>query len=353
MSPRQNEQLLENLSTAVLLFDAGLRLRFMNVAAEDLLSLSARQSLGLPLERLLGRSGLGPVVRRALDTGQRVTKRNVDLPLYPGRSIVADCTVSAVADATGTPEAVLVELGAVERHQRAGLETAQAAQQEAVAALVRGMAHEVKNPLGGIRGAAQLLQRELHEPRLREYTRIVIQEADRLRSLVDRMLGPPGRTQRSHVNVHEITERVAKLLEAEAPAGVVVVRDYDPSLPPVYVDGDQVLQAVLNVARNAVQALGAGPGRVTLRTRAERKFTIGRVVHRLAVRIDVADDGPGIPPEIEDSVFFPLVSGRVDGTGLGLPIAQNVIHRQNGRIAFRSQPGCTVFSIWLPTEDAS
>lgn len=351
LHPTESHQLLDNLSTAVLLFDADLRLRSLNTAAEDLMSFSARQALGLQLGQFFGGRALRQAVQRAMEMGHRVTERNMELVGNGARTLRVDCTVSPVLEGTAAPEA-MVELTAVERQQRLEREDSLAAQQEVVTAMLRGMAHEVKNPLGGIRGAAQLLQRELGEARLREYTQIIIQEADRLRSLVDRMLGPPSLTHREPVNVHEITERVARLLEAEVPPNVEVKRDYDPSLPPVFADLDQVVQAVLNIARNAVDALGASEGTVSLRTRAERMFTMGNVLHRLAVRIDIMDDGPGIPSEIRESIFFPMVTGRAEGTGLGLAIAQNMVHRQNGRIAYHSQPGCTVFSIWLPTEDA-
>lgn len=352
MPSAHSKQLLDNLSTGVLVVDVGLRLRALNPAAEDLLSLSARQAVGLPLGRLFGGDALIEALRRGFQSGQRITERDMELVAQPGRTVLVDCTVSPVLETTPVREAI-VELGAVERHQRMEREGALATQQQVVGALLRGVAHEVKNPLGGIRGAAQLLARELDEPRLREYTRIIIQEADRLRGLVDRMLGPPALTQRSQVNIHRITERVARLLEAEVPPGVAVLRDYDPSLPAVFADRDQVLQAVLNVARNAVQAIGQGPGKVTLRTRAERMFTLGGGVQRLAVRLEVVDDGPGIPEHIRESVFFPMVTGRPEGTGLGLPIAQMLVLRQNGRMVFSSRAGCTVFTIWLPTEDAT
>jgi two-component system nitrogen regulation sensor histidine kinase GlnL len=213
---------------------------------------------------------------------------------------------------------------------------------------MRGLAHEVKNPLGGIRGAAQLLERELGEAHQREYTQIIIGEADRLRKLVDRMLGPRGQQTLSLFNVHEVLEHVRQVVEIEAGQAVTIHRDYDPSLPDLEADRDQLIQALLNVVRNAAQAASGRGGNVTLRTRAQRKFTIGPVMRRLVIRIDIIDDGPGVDPALADSIFFPMVSGRAEGSGLGLPIAQSLVNRQGGLIDFTSTPGNTVFTIWLP-----
>jgi two-component system nitrogen regulation sensor histidine kinase GlnL len=248
---------------------------------------------------------------------------------------------------TGVMGAVL-ELTSTERHQRIQAEENKLLQNQISTALMRGLAHEVKNPLGGIRGAAQLLERELAEPQQREYTQIIIGEVDRLRKLVDRMLGPRGQQTLSRFNVHEVLEHVRQVVEIEAGRAVTIIRDYDPSLPDLEADSDQLIQALLNVVRNAAQAVCGRGGSVTLRTRAQRKFTIGSVMHRLVIRIDVIDDGPGVDPKLADSIFFPMVSGRAEGSGLGLPIAQSLVNRQGGLIDFTSTPGNTVFTIWLP-----
>ena len=207
-------------------------------------------------------------------------------------------------------------------------------------------------PAGGIRGAAQLLERELTEPQHREYTQIIIGEADRLRKLVDRMLGPRGQLHPADFNVHEVLEHVRQVVEIEAGRGVTIHRDYDPSLPNLHADRDLLVQAFLNLVRNAVQALGEAGGTITLRTRAQRKFTIGSRLHRLVIRVDVCDDGPGVDPSLADSIFFPMVSGRADGSGLGLPIAQSLVNRQGGLIDFTSAPGNTVFTVWLPIRNS-
>jgi two-component system nitrogen regulation sensor histidine kinase GlnL len=223
--------------------------------------------------------------------------------------------------------------------------------------LVRGMAHEIKNPLGGIRGAAQLLARELPDEGLKDYTNVIIAEADRLRNLVDRMLGSNKLPMLAMTNIHEVLERVCSLVEAETQGGITLVRDYDPSLPDVLIDREQMIQAVLNIVRNAMQAISAQNelrlGRITLRSRAMRQFTIGHIRHRLVAQIEIIDNGPGIPPELQDTLFYPMVSGRPDGTGLGLAITQNIISQHQGLIECDSHPGHTTFSIFLPLEQGA
>ena len=222
---------------------------------------------------------------------------------------------------------------------------------------MRGLAHEIKNPLGGIRGAAQLLSRELHEPSLRDYTDVIIEEADRLRNLVDRMLGSNKLPSLSMTNIHEVLERVCSLVDLESQGRITLVRDYDPSIPDVLIDREQMIQAVLNIVRNAMQALASQNdlhlGRITLRTRTLRQFTIGHTRHRLVCKVEIIDNGPGIPPELQDTIFYPMVSGRADGTGLGLAITQNIISQHQGLIECESHPGHTVFALFLPLEQGA
>jgi len=223
--------------------------------------------------------------------------------------------------------------------------------------LVRGLAHEIKNPLGGIRGAAQLLARQLPEESLRDYTNVIIEEADRLRNLVDRMLGSNKLPSLAMTNIHEVLERVCSLVEAESQGCITLARDYDPSLPDVLIDREQMIQAVLNIVRNAMQAISSQNelrlGRITLRSRALRQFTIGHVRHRLVARVEIIDNGPGIPAELQDTLFYPMVSGRPDGTGLGLAITQNIISQHQGLIECESHAGHTAFSIYLPLEQGA
>ena len=242
-----------------------------------------------------------------------------------------------------------MELVPLDRHHQITREERLLTQIAHARNLVRRLGHEIKNPLGGLRGAAQLLQSELPDAALREYTRVIIREADRLTTLVDRMIGPRRPPRMEPVNIHEVTERVRALVNAETPASIVVERDYDPSIPDLAADPELLIQAMLNIARNAVHALGED-GRIVLRTRVQRRVSIGARQHRLMCRIDVVDDGPGIPDDLVDSMFYPLVSGRGGGAGLGLSIAQSLVYEHGGIIECASRPGDTTFSILLPMD---
>ena len=217
--------------------------------------------------------------------------------------------------------------------------------------MIRQLAHEIKNPLGGIRGAAQLLEKQLNDNELCEYTDVVISETDRLAALVDTLLGPGGPPNKQPLNVHELLEYVVRLIEAEDQKKLNFVRDYDPGLPLIDLDHDQMVQALLNLMRNAVAAL-EGQGTITLKSRAVTNFTIGDTRHRVIASIEIEDDGPGIPPELQDSVFYPLVTSRPEGTGLGLPGAQELLSRHGGLIEFESKPGRTVFFVRIPLQQA-
>jgi two-component system nitrogen regulation sensor histidine kinase GlnL len=248
---------------------------------------------------------------------------------------------------------LLLEIEDITQHRRLTRENALLAQLGGSRLMVRQLAHEIKNPLGGLRGAAQLLERELLDPALREYTRVIISEADRLTNLLDSMLGPGRPPAKQLMNVHELLERVYHLLRSEAPEGVVIDRDYDPSLPPVTVDPNHIIQAMLNLGRNAIQALSGAPvdaPRLVLRTRVANNVSVGAHRHRLVASIQFEDNGPGVAPDIRDTIFYPLVSGRADGTGLGLGIAQDLVSRHGGLIEFDSTPGRTIFVISLPMD---
>ncbi len=343
--------IIENLSTAVLLLDEALTVRELNPAAEMLFATSARQAKGQPMAAFLGDApDLLALMARALEEGHPVTERERPLRLGSGRTTTVDYTLTPLLDA---PErGLLVELFQVDRHLRIAREEQLLHQNEVLASLLRGLAHEIKNPLGGIRGAAQLLERELEAPDLREYTRVIVEEADRLRHLVDRMITPNHRIRKRLINLHEVLEHVRRLLQAEAPPHILWVTDYDPSIPECLADPEQLIQALINIIRNAVQALAPqGQGTIRLRTRILRHFTLANRCHRLAARIDIADNGPGIPEEMLEKVFYPMVSRHANGTGLGLPIAQTLIKQHGGIIECASRPGETVFSIILPLED--
>lgn len=346
-----HQRLLDHLVDAVLLFDESLRLTYLNTAGEMLLAVSARQAVGLRLRDLFPDNG-GALIeqdaRRVLDTRVSLTQHNVELSRLL-QTLTANLALTPFFDHDRL-QGVVVQMQHADRQLRISMEEQLLAQQNAARMVLRGLAHEVKNPLGGLRGAAQLLDRELDDPELREYTHIIMEESDRLQSLVDRMLGPNKPPHKAPLNIHRVLERVRQLVQVEAPPGLSIVRDYDPSIPEIDGDSDQLIQAILNIVRNAAQALGEA-GTITLRTRVHRQLTVGQRRCRLAARVDIIDDGPGIPPELLGQIFYPMVTGRAEGTGLGLSIAQSLIHQHGGLVECVSAPGHTVFSVYLPLEE--
>ncbi len=344
--------LLDALATGIVVLDAQLCVVYANVAAQGLLAMSFKQARGRPFQELFIESnGLVATLRRAQQQAETITEREVAVrPIaVPREPRVLDIMVTPLeGQMTGTH--VLLELSDETQRTRLTQESELRARLEGSRMMTRQLAHEIKNPLGGLRGAAQLLERELTDPSLREYTGVIIGEADRLTALVDSMAGPTRAPQKSLLNVHEICEHVYHLLRGEARASVLVERDYDPSLPDGEIDRHQIIQALLNLARNALQAIG-DRGRITLRTRAVSNVRIGNARLRLAARIEIEDNGPGVPEAIRGSLFFPLVTGRANGTGLGLAVAQELVTRNGGTIEFQSEPGRTVFAIVLPLEE--
>jgi two-component system nitrogen regulation sensor histidine kinase GlnL len=338
-------RLLDALATAVVVVDARGAVEHLNGAAQTMLAAGLNQARGRTLAELVRDPGpIESIVARAREGTEPVAHR--EIRLVP----TARADVSLVVDCTASPldaDNVLVEISDTTRQQRISRDTALLAQLGGSRLMVRQLAHEIKNPLGGLRGAAQLLERELPDASLREYTGVIIREADRLRALVDNLLGPVVPFRKQSVNLHELLQHVFHLLRSEAPPGIGILRDYDPSLPPVTIDRDQLVQAMLNLGRNAVQVLGDS-GRLTLRTRAMTNVTIGAQRHRVVVCVQFEDNGPGVPPELADTIFYPLVTGRPGGTGLGLAVAQDIVTRHGGLIEFESRPGQTVFSLLLP-----
>lgn len=350
MTQTERARLLENLNTAIVVLDRSMCFRYLNLAGEILFEVSARHALGHPLADILpGENGLRGSLARSIETGHPYTEREVELHLPNQRTITVDITVTPLHEAREDRE-LLLELTRVDRHLRIAREENLIAQNQNTRLLMRGMAHEINNPLGGLRGAAQLLEQELEDEGLREYTGVIIGEADRLQSLLSRMLGPHAPPIKRKTNIHEVVERVRALIQAEAGDGVTIVRDYDPSIPDLVIDADQLIQAVLNITRNALQAVGT-EGRIVLQTRTLRRFTIGHRLYKLVAKIDIVDDGPGIPPGMRENIFYPMISGRPEGTGLGLSIAQAIVNQHGGLIECESQPGRTVFTIILPIED--
>ena len=343
------ERILDSMGTAVLVFDSRFRLISINQAGEVMLTHSARHVCGRTVSELVLNAGqMIEQMTGTLDSGRVVNQRGCLLELPDAADLRVNCTFTPMTDSAGNSH-VLIELRQIDHHLRIEQEERLIMQQQATHELLRGLAHEIKNPLGGLRGAAQLLEREISEAELKEYTHIIISEADRLQSLLDRMLGPNNLPNIEPVNIHEVLEHVRELVRVEAGENLRIKHDYDPSLPDLQADRDLLLQSILNIVRNAAQALG-NEGRITLRTRVRRNFNIGSVKHRLVARVEVIDNGPGINEELRKQIFYPMITGRSDGTGLGLSIAQALISRHQGLIECSSQPGKTVFTILLPLD---
>lgn len=340
------------LTTAVVVLDSEQSVCAMNQAAEDMFGVSEGRAVGGNLRDFLKNDGTLEFesLTELFQSREPVTRRGAIFRMRDGQRIRADLTISY----DSINNASIIELTPLNRLLRINREDQMLNSQKAVQKLTRGLAHEVKNPLGGLRGAAQLLERELSEyPDLREYTDVIIQEADRLRDLVDTMLGPNQQPKLQPVNVHQILEHVVRLVDAEFPGQITFLRDYDPSLPELYADEDRLIQATLNIMRNAAQLFREQQVRhptLELRTRIVRLFTIGDTLHRLVVQVDIVDNGPGIPEEMLDKIFLPMISDRADGTGLGLAITQNIITQHRGMIECDSEPGNTCFSIFLPLQ---
>ena len=331
------------LATAVLIVDAHRTTRYLNPAAENLLGISAHHALNRPVNATLGEcTELVRAIDHALSEGASFTEHDLALTIN-GHAVELSATVSPVEEDSGS---AVIELHPAAGNVRIARDEQVMAQTQASQALLRQLAHEIRNPLGGIRGAAQLLEGELESSDLREYTQVIIQETNRLQGLLDRLLTPAKRPVALPVNIHEVLERVRSLLQAEYPR-LKIQSDYDISLPELTGDPEQLIQAVLNIARNAAQAL-QGDGLISFRTRVARQVTLAMKLWKLAIRLDVIDNGPGIPEDMLGRVFFPLVSGREGGTGLGLTLAQSLVQRHDGAIHVESQPGRTCFSLFLP-----
>jgi two-component system nitrogen regulation sensor histidine kinase GlnL len=343
--------ILDTISTGILVLDSELKVTALNAAGQALLDTSEARCIGVHAAKLV----LNPqdwleFLSQVLESHSPHASRSVALTLLSGQEIHVDVIITPVMDTDGN-SGLVVELMAVDRLLRISRDGNLVHAQETSRAMIRGLAHEIKNPLGGVRGAAQLLARELPNEELAEYTRIIIREADRLRDLVDRLLGPTRQLDLQILNIHEILEHVRNLILAESGNRVTIVRDYDPSLPEFPCDRAQLIQAVLNIMRNALQAAAdSNKCEIIIRSRSQRQFTVGTKLHRLVCRVDIIDNGPGIPADLLPSVFAPMVTGRADGTGLGLSIAQSIIHLHGGSLECESCPGETRFTFYLPLE---
>jgi two-component system nitrogen regulation sensor histidine kinase GlnL len=349
---------LDLLATAVILVDDHDVLRHMNPAAENLLELSGSAIIGSSLAQVFADHDLlASALQYARRNNCSFSEHGLAIAVSGRPRLHLTCTVtpmerSGAFDMSGC----LVEFRPIEQQLRIAREERVLDQSEVNRELMRNLAHEIKNPLGGIRGAAQLLHRELDDPALHEYTQVIMKEADRLQALMSRLLSPHRVPRLAPLNIHEVLERVRSVLLAEYYGKIQVLRDYDVSLPPIQGDAEQLIQAALNVARNAAQALTEGDvrdGVITLRTRAARQVVLARKRYRHALEVSITDNGPGIAPEIGERVFYPLVTGRASGSGLGLTIAQNFVAQHHGTLTFESAPGHTCFTLLLPVMDSA
>lgn len=335
---------LDALATGVVVLDADQRVLHINAAAERLLRTTSAQLCGRGLvSTLRDATALVTLCSRSLAENRTLVLRKFDI--HPANSLAAVRQIDAVASVSADG-ALVLELHDNEVQHEIEKENQLLEQHGVGRTMAAQLAHEIKNPLGGLRGAAQLLAKRLDDKTLNTFTDVIIRESDRLNALVDTMLGPAGPTVYENVNIHRLAQHVMRLIEAEAGSRVNIVEDYDPSLPPISIDEDRIIQALLNVARNALQAID-GKGTLTLRTRAVNGFTIVDRRHSLVLRLDVIDTGPGIADVLKERLFFPLVTSRSEGTGLGLTVAQDLVSRHGGLIKVTGSAP-TVFSIYLP-----
>jgi two-component system nitrogen regulation sensor histidine kinase GlnL len=336
---------LEYLATAVILLDDESRIAYINPAAENLFDVSDKNLHGLPLQQVFTHTEqLASAMQQAVHNNASYIEHDLTLGTHARGKLHLRCAATPLQF---TRRYLLLEFHPMDRPLKLAREEQMLDQTQANRLLLRNLAHEIKNPLGGIRGAAQLLEQELEKPALREYTQVIVQEADRLRSLMEKLLAPQNASHYSALNIHEVLERVRSVVLAEMPEGLTIQRDYDISLPALVGDKEQLIQVMLNIVRNAAQAM-QGSGLIVLRTRIARQVTLIKRRHRLAVMVQIIDNGPGIPPELQDKVFYPLVSGRADGHGLGLTLAQDFVSQHHGMIEFDSEPGRTRFTVLLP-----
>jgi len=334
---------LDYLATALIQMNGQFRVHYMNPAAENLFEVSGKSQTGNTLQQIFSDVGpLATAMQRAAANHDSYVEHDLILTTHTHNKLHMRCTITPLPE-----NQLLLEFHPMDRPLKLAREEQMLDQTQANRLLLRNLAHEIKNPLGGIRGAAQLLEQELDKPALHEYTQVIIQEADRLRSLMEKLLTPQGQTRHRQLSIHEVLERVRSVVLAEFTDGLDILRDYDTSLPLLTGDKEQLIQVMLNIVRNATQAM-KGIGTITLQTRIARKVTLFKQHHRLAITVQIIDNGPGVAAELHDKIFYPLVSGRSDGHGLGLTLAQDFVSQHQGIIEFDSEPGCTRFSVILP-----
>lgn len=340
--------IVDHQTTAILLLNQQCELEYMNPAAETIFRVSSQRARGIAFSSMLVNEddSFYRRLRDSIDEGESWTEHECTLRVAD-KEITANCTINPVT--LENDEKVLVEIVSLDRQLKILKESHLLKEHQATRSMLRGLAHEIKNPLGGLRGAAQLLESELEDNELTEYTSIIIKEADRLHKLVDRMLGPNMVPNKMPHNIHEVLHHVYSLMSAEEHQNIKFSIDYDPSIPMLSFDRDLLVQAILNITRNAIRAVD-DEGEIIFKTRVLRHYTINGKAHKLVACLSVIDNGPGIPEDIATKIFFPMVSGQTNGTGLGLAISQMLINQHDGLIEFESSKGRTEFKVILPID---
>lgn len=344
------QNLPNHMVTAVIVLNSALLIQYANPATEALLLKSARRLIGRPLQEVFYNSPINKTrLEQLLTSGQEFSDSDVSIEIYQQHLVSVEITASAI-ELDGAPH-ILLELKQIDQQKQISAEAFQQQQWESARDLIRGLAHEIKNPLGGLRGAAQLLHREITSQQ-QEYTEMIIEQADRLTTLVDRLLGPNQLPNFSHQNIHVVLEKVLRLTEYEDGKAINLTKDYDPSIPDLHYDEDKIHQVILNIVNNAKQVLNEH-GTISFKTRAASNKTINGKRIKLCAQISIIDNGPGIPENIKETLFYPMVSGRSNGTGIGLSIAQTLVHQHQGKLTCNSRPGHTEFTILLPISEES
>lgn len=350
---RAFKRIVEHQFTAVVVLNSDLEVEHVNSSAELLLVRSAKQIVGHDfLALFVDPTQTREILISAVEEGASVSVRAANWQLQHRDNVTLDYIVSPFME--GSRMRIILEMLPADRALKISRDEGMVDQTETSRHLVRGLAHEIKNPLGGIRGAAQLLAAELPNEDLKEYTQVIIEEADRLRALVDRLLGSNQLPQFATMNIHQVLERVHSLIKAEAGSRVSIIRDYDPSIPEFMGDEAQLIQVFLNLCRNALEALTESfqtSPEIIIKSRTVRQFTIRQHRHRIVARIDIIDNGPGIEREMLEKIFYPMISGRASGTGLGLSLVQQLVQLHGGLVEVQSQSGNTRFSVYLPLEE--
>ncbi|MFC3123337.1 nitrogen regulation protein NR(II) [Agaribacter flavus] len=349
-TPLLLETIFQSMTNALLVLDEEFNIVYVNEAALNVFETGLSQIQEKTFDEFFLQEHLDlRRFERAFSKGEEFSEAELQLCFKDGRCILVDLQANIFR--VEQKEYLLLEIMPVDKQRKISQETQQYAQQVAARELIRGLAHEIKNPLGGIRGAAQLLNRQLPTREQQEFTQMIMEQADRLRGLVDRLLGPNTLPQKGYCNLHEVIEKVRSVIAADQSYSIRVIRDYDPSIPDVYADPDMLQQALLNIVRNASQALKDAhieKPTIRLKTRIERSSVINGKRHALCALISVIDNGPGIPRELRDTLFYPMVTSKKNGSGLGLSIAQTLTDHHDGKIDLESFPGYTEFTIYIP-----